>query len=646
MKKILVGIFTAILFGHFNVSTVLWAQDEVNDPFESAEPVTEGESPFNKDEQPSSNATSPFEEESNSPDSPFAASDNTTTKSPFEQAPSDAPSSPFEQAPSSDVTSPFEQSPSDAPSSPFEQAPSGEVTSPFENTPQNDVISPFQDMESQFDAVVDPFSDSGETSDDIYTPPIQRESVNIKGVYIVAAQEGLNNIGEITQLSEDITNAELNTLFIETKTAGGTAYSSDLTPSQSFIAPGFESPILDLKTQLHGSCSLIAVVDILPAYSATISGFPSDNHPLGQNPDMICYSLKGDRIAEGNTIFMDPGSPEVQDFLENLVLEIEDKVSPDGYLFRGLKYPGANWGYSPKAVEAFRNTVGGEGPPPPDHPVWSAWRRQQLTNLLSNLKQTIQKINPDSIIAVEVDTQAFPPKTWRQWMTSTTYSENMQDWITWCQDGLLDQIVFNVFERNNPQGNTLASWVHFVNSNTYGTKPVISINGSLNFTRGFTRQMETVRSRGTGIIIYQYSDPIRSQSRGFYQGLPNLVFRNASGHPIPGNVIRGNRENRQFSMMQSPPIAAILPTPTPLGYEVVRESDLLNFATPTPIPTPTPPPSFIPSGGARKITLKSGMEVEADVLEVTPGTITLQPLNGAPMILSRRVIESIVPPLE
>lgn len=557
---------------------------------------------------------------------------------------------PFEAEPSTEGEA---ESPFDVPEeaeSPFEQAPTGEVPplpidDPFATEPP-EVEDPF--------AADDPFAQPpvpGEVEDPFAAetaPPAKRarqEAARIRGLYVLATQPGMQNFGQLQQLAEDFSAGEFNRLYGEARTVYGTNYASEFEKALPFITPGFTNPLLEVRELLSPESEVVAVVDLLPSYSAATGRRPPKENPLGRNPGLICSSIDGALIAVGNKMYLDPGNPDTRPYLQNLVLEINRVVKPNVILFRGVQYPGQTWGYSDGAVRNFRSQVGGSGDPQPSDSTWSAWRRHQLTTLLSDIRTVVRQASPDVEIGVYIPTDGAPPASWQEYQNSGAYADRMQDYLRWCREGIIDEIVFEVHERVGSQKQHLESWVNFANNNSYGTKPVISIGGYENFSSGVAMQYNLVRSRGVGTILYHYDNPLRSQSRGFFASLPNVVFRNVPGRAIPGSPITGSLEERRFAMMSNPPSAVKRTMPSPTSYINPLEEEPLVFASPTPVPTRTAAPVFVPEETVRKVTLVSGQRVDAVVLKVSPTHITLQETGGAPIEIARGMVETIEPPL-
>lgn len=533
------------------------------------------------------------------------------------------------------ATTPFDAPASEQPTDPFAEEATGQADdSPFDEPSEvGEAANPF-DVEDQPPATPVAMTPAPVT--------VAIDSAGVRGLYVRATSEGFQTSGQIEQLASDVRAAGFNRLYVEARIASGTAYESGLEVELPFITPTFTNPLEELAGQLPQDVELIAVVDLLPAFNAALGSRPPEENPVGRRPELRNISLEEDFITPSNQIYYDPGHPETTAQLVSLLEEIESEVRPDGYLFRGVDYPGRDWGYSDGAVNAFRRQVGGYGPPPADNPTWSAWRRSRLTNLLLDLADSLPE---DRTIGVLLPTNGQPPIDWAGWLRSSAYADRMQDWIEWGREGVVDEIVLEVHERVSPQGNVLADWTNFLNDNITGAARVVSLRGGLNFTRGFTNQYDVVRSRGVGTLLDHYADPARSRSRGFFASLPNVIFGNAPGRPLPGRPLRGDPEVRLFARMSSPPPAALLAEPTPVLLSNPLGDQPVTFATPTPPPTPTPVPRSVPSREIRTLTLASGQVVTAVVLEYTEETITLRPEEGAPVILSRDTVQFIDPPL-
>lgn len=551
-------------------------------------------------------------------------------------------------------------SPSD---DPFSSPPDTTSEDPF-SIPDD----PFTGPGSPFDApITDPFAPPilatpSPTPTPVATPlprvalprvGIQEGRFDIRGIFVTSTSAGIQDTGQVFRLARDVRAARFNRVYVEVRTPYGVAYPSQIEPSLGFINRAFPSPVQLLRDELGDeSVEIIAVVDLLGVYNSTAGARPPESNPAGRFPEYVNLAIDGRSIAPDNLIYLDPGNPEARRYLSGVIFEIMRTIQPDGFLFRTAHYPGSDWGYNQEAVRVFRETVGGTGNPPPDDPTWSAWRRDQLTELLRELRDAIALVNPATPIGILVPGEIRPPTTWNEWLDTPDYSEMMMDWMFWSRAGIIDEVTVRYHYRNVPQDDSLRRWVDFLNSNVGMTRPVMYFSGQRNTSQGLRFMFDRVRAFGVGTLLHHYADPARDFSPGFYASVPNILYRGRFGNPLTRRALTGTEEIRHFSLMRNPPpthrSTLVADADLPFNWDVEVDPDIteLRFTTPTPIPSPTPVETRHPEQILRKITLTTGRQFEAVVLEVTPTQMTLRSPDSAPLTLSRQIIRRVEPPLD
>lgn len=641
------------------------ASAQNDDPFASATETTGAstDSPFTGGAAEPAPSDDPFAESAPGAAAPPPAA---AAPAPAAAPPAASGDSPFEDANSAGFVDPAAPK---APDNPFADGPTGATPTPpppdadpFGNdTGPSDFVAPGRVDLDPF--AVDPGtpgspsqpSRSVSAAVPLGRPELKyedgrlRRAAEIRGLYVSATGRGMQDSAQLKQLAADFRDGDFNRLYAETRTVYGCLYPSALEPRMAYVTDAFPNPLLEIQPQLGEYGSVVAVVSLLPAYDASVSSRPSIGSMAAKHPDYLSRSLKGDMIAPDNMMYLDPGNPDVRKYLGSLVVEIEKTVHPTVYLFRGLKYPSKEWGYSEAAVAAFRSQVGGSGNPPPDDPVWGAWRRQQIVETIKEIRNQLNNVRPGAILGAEVLVEGPPPANWDSWVSSPTYADHMQDWIGWCRAGVVSEVCFTLHERVQPQGNVLPEWLPFINSNVGEVRPVISLAGNLNRREGIRSQFELTRERAVGNILFNYADPARDVTRGFFQSLRDTLYRGAPGNPVGERQITGTAEDRVFSPMGSPP-PSVQASPTP-DYAHLADplaGQKLVFLTPTPQPTRTPAPHMVPEAIVRKLTLRNGRKIEAIVLEASAESLTIKAANQekAPAVkLQRSSVLSIQPPL-
>lgn len=469
---------------------------------------------------------------------------------------------------------------------------------------------------------------------------------DVRALEVIATSEGFRSGPELVDLSAVVQTGRFSHVFPEGRTITGVAYRSEIEPMLPLVTDTFPNPLLDLDQVLGRETLLMPIMETMGAHNALLGTTPRPESPLGRAPGLTNLNSRAERIGPGNMLYLDPGNPSTREYLLAVFLEMTSATRADGLILRGFEYPGPDWGYSADALLSFRASVGGRGAPPPDDPTFRAWRRQQLTETLRYLRIRLRERNPAFRIGVLIEAEGTPPATWEEWLASDDYANRYQDWIQWCREGLVDDLVVRIHRRHTQDGRpAFEDWLRFINDNCANANPIISVSGPDNFTADLNTQIRAVRSRGLGILLHHYALPSRDKSAGFYSALPTTAFGAGISRRLEQRPLVGNLEPRVFTQMSSPPatIEMIQRTPAPSPTPRLR----LSISTPTPVPSRTPEPVFRPDNLVREITLISGRVLKGQIVEVRRREIVFKPEGSTREVLLQRVnIRSINPPLE
>jgi uncharacterized lipoprotein YddW (UPF0748 family) len=138
-------------------------------------------------------------------------------------------------------------------------------------------------------------------------------------------------------------------------------------------------------------------------------------------------------LSEHSGYFLDPANPQVQEFLQCLIIEIVQNYHPDGINLDYIRYPQSmaakyagydlsNWGYTEYARNEFKSQYTKD---PVDiaysDPLWASWaryRQDKITSFVSRIS-CITKSNKTMLTAV-----IFPDR-------QKAMEVKQQDWRTW-----------------------------------------------------------------------------------------------------------------------------------------------------------------------------------------------------------------------
>ncbi len=144
------------------------------------------------------------------------------------------------------------------------------------------------------------------------------------------------------------------------------------------------------------------------------------NHIWVNHPDWITTDRLGNRMTAMDNFgwFIDPGIPEVQDYLLNVLLDIVVNYPDlDGLHLDYIRYPHERWGYHPVSLDRFethRKTN--------ERHTWNQWRIDQVTTFVERIYYQAKAINPALVISAAVkanydDAVKLYAQDWKHWLS-------------------------------------------------------------------------------------------------------------------------------------------------------------------------------------------------------------------------------------
>ena len=158
----------------------------------------------------------------------------------------------------------------------------------------------------------------------------------------------------------------------------------------------------------------------------------ADNHP-----DWLTSRLDGTQIwQEGlhDRVWLNPLRPEVQQFIQDLVVEIVTNYGIDGIQFDDhFGFP-SEFGYDAFTVALYQREHAGQSPPNDSKdPTWVRWRADKVTSFMTQVFRAVKARKPNCLIALAPNPQEF------------SYSYSLADWQTWEQQGLIEELIVQVY---------------------------------------------------------------------------------------------------------------------------------------------------------------------------------------------------------
>ncbi|PIQ08913.1 MAG: hypothetical protein COW71_09230 [Ignavibacteriales bacterium CG18_big_fil_WC_8_21_14_2_50_31_20] len=181
-------------------------------------------------------------------------------------------------------------------------------------------------------------------------------------------------------------------------------------------------------------------IEVIPWFEFGFSTSYSDNggHIIKKYPSWALKNISGQLVTKNGFDWMSGIYPEVQEYMTSLLLEVIDKYDIDGVQGDDrLPAMPVEGGYEEYTVELYKSEHNGAAPPTSiTNSDWKKWRADKLTYYLSDLRDSIKARNEDLILSC-----APTPYYWG-------YNEYLQDSKTWAKNGLVDNIIPQLYQYN------------------------------------------------------------------------------------------------------------------------------------------------------------------------------------------------------
>ena len=354
----------------------------------------------------------------------------------------------------------------------------------------------------------------------------------------------LNTPADVTTVVNNAKAAKANALFVQVRRRGDSWYLNSLEPmgDRTPIQPGFD-PLQDIITKAHAEgIEVHAFVIMSAVWGRAPNLFPPENanHVFNQhggyNPvtntitpgpnNWLTRTLIPDGTASityqghrfGSDFWVDFGHPAAADYTVNVIKHLVANYNIDGLHLDRIRYPeisitgqtpssGTNVGYNFTSVERFNNYHGKTGNPAINDPLWSQWRRDQVTNIVRRVYLESLAIKPQLKISGAYIAFGGIGSTEASWNSAEAYWRVYQDWRAWTQEGITDIAIPMVYKAEHtasirPQYDQWDAWLRTHLYNRAGMMGQGAANNAIEGTLRQTRRTLTPGTNLSGIIFY------------------------------------------------------------------------------------------------------------------------------------------------
>lgn len=282
-------------------------------------------------------------------------------------------------------------------------------------------------------------------------------SPGARGVWVV--RHMLRTPASIDRAIATAQEVGADTLFVQVNGRMEAYYDSALLPAAADMAPDFDALAYVIRRAHAEGIQVHAWINAFTA--GMLTDLPqAPEHVLHRHPDWMTVDQTGRSLWDYSwqeaqvyvpARMLDPGLPDVQRFVVDVVLEVVDKYDVDGVHLDYVRYPSRRFGYHPESIGRFVEEHGfdplvlqqdaeafiaeyGRDEWERRVALWDDWRRAQVTVLVEQLRQELQQRGGRPVFSVAVGADAEDAVTNR-----------LQDWPNWVERRLVDAVVLMAY---------------------------------------------------------------------------------------------------------------------------------------------------------------------------------------------------------
>ncbi|BAY90228.1 MULTISPECIES: glycoside hydrolase family 10 protein [unclassified Tolypothrix] len=269
-------------------------------------------------------------------------------------------------------------------------------------------------------------------------PPVRSLATELRGVWLTNIDSDvLFERDRLKKSLQRLSELNFNTVYPTVWNWGYTLY-----PSK--VAAKATGRSLDPTPGLQGRDMLKEVVEEGHKQGLTVIpwfefGFmaPADSQLAKLHPQWLTNRSNGTRIVKEGThdrVWLSPFRPDVQQFMQDLIVEIVKNYNIDGIQFDDHFGLPSELGYDPYTVALYRKEHGGRAPSKDfKDPEWVAWRANKITDYMKRVFTAIKAAKKDCIVSVAPNPQRF------------SYDFFLADWQKWERLGLVEDLVLQIY---------------------------------------------------------------------------------------------------------------------------------------------------------------------------------------------------------
>lgn len=354
---------------------------------------------------------------------------------------------------------------------------------------------------------------------------------DVRALWVTRAT--LSSPDAVTRMVSSARAAGFNALVVQVRGRGDAYYESSLEPRAAELSgrPDFDPLARTIEEARAAGIQVHAWVAVnLVSSAATLPA--SREHIVYKNPEwlMVPRDLAAElrrvdtrspeylgrlarwtraRSDEVEGLYASPLVPAAAAHVTAVVTELVERYALDGVHLDYVRYPGAEYDFSPSALQEFKRALhpdmsaderrtadARERLDPLAYPNlypqrWNAFRRSRLTALVMRVRTAVKAARPSTVLSAAVIPDA-----------QEAYDVRLQDWRTWLDQALIDVLCPMAY---TPEPGLFEHQVSLASAFASG-RPVWAGIGAYRLSSAETLRFITASRRlGTsGVILFSY----------------------------------------------------------------------------------------------------------------------------------------------
>jgi len=184
---------------------------------------------------------------------------------------------------------------------------------------------------------------------------------------------------------DDIAKKKFNVIYFQVRSNATVIYPSELEPFSPYFTgaintmPPYDPLLLAINEAHKHSLEIHAWINVFKCFSGEDERIKkASNHVMNLHPEWVVPYNNNGKVS----YWLDPGNPEVRNYLFKVIKELVVKYDVDGLNLDYLRYPGKDFDDN----ASFEKFGGGRN--------LEEWRRQNIIGFLKMLYKELKKIKP------------------------------------------------------------------------------------------------------------------------------------------------------------------------------------------------------------------------------------------------------------